>query len=115
MKDINELVAQVRRFRDERDWAQFHNPKDMAISLALEAAEVLEHFQWKSAKEIDEHLASHRDEVADELGDVLVYLLEFCDVVGVDIVDAALNKLAKNAIKYPVAKAKGTHAKYNKL
>lgn len=115
MRDFNELVEKVRRFRDERDWMQFHNPKDMALSLILEAAEVLEHFQWKSPVEIDEYLKTHRDDVADEFGDVLIYLLEFADILGLDVVDAGLKKLEKNAVKYPVEKARGKHTKYNQL
>ena len=115
MNDINVLIEKLKQFRDERDWLQFHTPKDLAISVVLEATEVLEHFQWKTPSEVDEYVAAHRGEIADELGDVLKYLLGLSDVLGIDLVEAALNKLEKDALKYPVEKAKGKHTKYNQL
>ena len=115
MKDINTLLEKIKKFRDERDWMQFHNHKDMAISLLLEAGEVLEHFQWKTAAEIEEYGQTHKNEIADELGDVLIYLAELADNLGIDLVDAALQKIEKNEQKYPIEKAKGKYAKYTKL
>ena len=99
--DLNELTKKIIAFRDARDWAQFHKPKDLAISLSLEASEVLEHFQWKSDDEIKEYLKSHKEDISDELGDVLNYLLLLAHVTDIDILEAAVNKLEKNEKKYP--------------
>ena len=115
MSDIKELTEKIKKFRDERDWLQFHNHKDMALSLMLEAAEVLEHFQWKSKEEIEEYVYQHKDEIAEELADVAMYLFELADNLGIDLPDAIQKKLDKNAKKYPVEKARGKHTKYTKL
>lgn len=115
MADIEEITKKIRKFRDERDWMQFHNHKDMAISLALEAAEVLEHFQWKSKEQIEEYTKKHKDEIGEELADVAIYLFELADNLDINIAEACERKLNINAIKYPVKKAKGVHTKYNKL
>ena len=115
MGDIKTLTEKIRKFRDERDWKQFHNHKDMALSLVLEASEVLEHFQWKSLDEVEQHSVSAKAEIAEELADVAMYLFELSDNLGIDLSKAIDIKLAKNAKKYPVEKAKGRHTKYNKL
>ena len=114
---MNELVGAVLAFRDERDWRQFHNPKDLAISISLEAAELLEHFQWKSPAEVTASLESEaqRLEVAAEMADVLILLISLADAMGVDLVAAAKRKLAENARKYPVERAKGSARKYDDL
>lgn len=116
-RDFGELEARVRRFRDERDWRQFHTPKDVAVSVAIEAAEFLEHFQWKTDAEIAVYLAEpgRREAVASEMADVLILLLSGADVIGADLFAATLAKLEANAAKYPVAKAKGTARKYDTL
>jgi len=113
--DIKRITEKIKKFRDERDWMQFHNHKDMALSLMLEAAEVLEHFQWKSAKEVEVYGKIHKDEIAEELADVAAYLFELSDNLGIDLALSIEKKLKKNTIKYPVAKAKGKHTKYDKL
>lgn len=113
--DIQKLTDKIKKFRDERDWLQFHNHKDMAISLALEAAEVLEHFQWKSPKEIEHYATENKEHISEEVADVAIYLLELTDNLGIDLFEAVNHKLTKNAIKYPVSKAKSTHTKYTKL
>ena len=115
MSDINKITGKIKKFRDERDWLQFHNHKDMALSLVLEAAEVLEHFQWKSPDEVASHGKMHKDEISEELADVAMYLFELADNLGIDLKKAIESKLKKNARKYPIAKAKGKHTKYNKL
>lgn len=115
MSEIKELTERIKRFRDERDWTQFHNHKDMALSLVLEAAEVLEHFQWKSPPEVDGHAKSCRKEIAEELADVAMYLFELADNLDVDLSQAILEKLEHNALKYPIEKARGRHTKYTKL
>lgn len=115
MSDIKNLTEKIKKFRDERDWAQFHNHKELAISLVLEATEVLEHFQWKSHEESNRHVENNKDEVAEELADVAIYLLELSDNIGINLPEAIEKKLKKNAEKYPVSKAKGRHEKYNKI
>lgn len=115
MADIKELTQKVLRFRNERDWKQFHNPKDVSISLALEAAELLEHFQWKTPKEITKHVKSHKEEISDELADVFYWVLVLGNDLKINLSDALRKKIAKNAKKYPVHKSKGRITKYTNL
>ena len=112
MSDIQELIEKVIKFRDDRDWKQFHTPKDLAINVSLEASEVLEHFLWKNKKEIKEHIENHKSDIADELADVFVTILLMSHDLKVDIKDAVLNKLKQNEKKYPISRAKGKHLKY---
>ena len=79
MKEIKQITDKIKKFRDERDWKQFHNHKDLALSLVLEATEVLEHFQWKSAQEVEQYGKDSKVEIADELADVAIYLFELAD------------------------------------
>lgn len=113
--ELKKLQAVAVKFRADRDWEQFHTPKDMALSLVLEATEVMEHFQWKSQKEALEHIKSHKSEIGDELADVLCYLLYLANDLRIDLKKAFLAKMKKNAKKYPVAKSKGRHTKYTEL
>ncbi len=116
MSDIKLLINQILAFRKERDWKQFHeNPKDLAISLSLEAAEVLEHFQWKSEEEIKEYIKTNKIAIGEELSDVLYWVLLLSNDLGIDIKDAFEKKMKKNALKYPINKSKGKHEKYNEL
>lgn len=115
MSEIKKLTEKILKFRRERDWEQFHTPKDLAISLSLEAGEVLEHFQWKNPKEIEEHIKNEKEEIADELGDVFIFLLLMAHDFKIDLAKAAENKIKRSALKYPIEKAKGKHTKYNKL
>ncbi len=109
-----QLLQQLIEFRRERDWEQFHNPKDLAISLSIEASELLEWFQWRSAEEISQQLASDkRVKLEDELADVAVYLAYLCHDLGVDLNKVVAAKMVKNADKYPVDKVKGRSDKYN--
>lgn len=112
MSELDSLMAKINTFRDEREWRQFHTPKDVAISLVLEASEVLEHFQWKKPEEIEKYLTEHKAEVGEELADVLFLLLIMAHDMGIDIVQAMEYKLKKNAENYPVDKAKGSALKY---
>ena len=114
---MKDLVRSVVAFRDRRDWRQFHRPKDLAISIALEAAELLEHFQWKTADEAARYLRArrNRDRVAAEMADILLLLISLADVLGEDLVAAARRKLKVNDRKYPVARARGTARKYHAL
>src|SRR6185295_8955367 len=106
-RDFGEIEKRVRAFRDERDWKQFHKPKDVAVSVAIEAAELLEHFQWKTDDEIARYVAmdENKDAVAREMADVLILLVSGADVLGIDLFAATLSKIEANARKYPVAKA----------
>lgn len=115
MSDIKELTERIKRFRDERDWKQFHNPKDDAISLILEASEVLEHFQWKNKKEIEIYIKGSKEEIGEELADVLYWVLLMSDDLKIDLKRVFEKKMEKNEKKYPVEKTKGKHTKYNKL
>lgn len=115
MNDFGKTLARIREFRDARDWMQFHNPKNLAISINLEAAELLEHFQWKSMEESEVHAKASRDEIAEEIADVAIYLFELADNLGVDLLAAVDSKLTKNDHKYPVAKVRGSSTKYTKL
>ncbi len=112
MSELTKIIERIRDFNEARDWRQFHNPKDMALSLVLEAAEVMEHFQWKNAEEMAEHLKNKKEEVGDELADVLYWVLHMSDEFGIDILDALDKKMIKNEAKYPVEKARGSNKKY---
>lgn len=115
MSDIRKLTEKITKFRDKRDWKQFHNPKDIAISLVLEASEVLEHFQWKSKEEIEKYIKSNKEEIGEELADVLYWVLLMCNDLNINIEEVLEKKIKKNEKKYPIEKAKGKHTKYNKL
>ena len=115
MTDLKDLVKKITKFRKDRNWEQFHNPKDLAISLSLEASELLEHFQWKSKEEIPEYIKNNKDQIGEELADVFNWVLLMSHDLKIDILKASEKKLLKNAEKYPVSKAKGKHTKYNKL
>lgn len=112
---LADLQKLIRTFIDDRDWDQFHNPKDLSISLALEAAEVMEHFQWKNEKEMAEHIVKMKTEVGEELADVFYWVLLLANKLDIDLVEAFTNKMDKNVAKYPVEKAKGSHKKYTEL
>lgn len=113
--DLEKLQKRIRTFVDDRDWDQFHNPKDLALSLILEAAEVVEHFQWKNDAEMSEHIEKSRDEVGSELADVLYWVLLLAKKADIDLSDAFEKKMKKNEAKYPIEKSKGNHKKYTEL
>lgn len=115
MSDIEKITRKIIEFRDARDWKQFHNPKDLALSLVLESAEVMEHFQWKNQAEMEEYVKTHKDDIGAELADVLFWILLMSHDLDIDVLDALEKKMNKNAEKYPVEKAKGRHTKYDKL
>ena len=115
MKDLATLTAAVRAFRDERDWRQFHHPKDLAMALSIEAAEVLEIFRFKSPAQIDEEMEQLRPQLGEELADVLFFVLLMADDCGIDLSSAVPAKLAQNARKYPVELARGKNLKYDQL
>jgi dCTP diphosphatase len=111
------LLEELRAFRDAREWKQFHNPKDLAAAIAIEAGELQEHFLWRSKDEVARDLDQprKRKDVVDELADVLICALLLADCLGVDIDAAIRSKTRANARKYPVAKARGTSRKYTEL
>jgi len=115
MPEIQDLTDKIVKFINARDWRQFHNPKDLSISLVLEATEVMEHFQWKSHEEIDEYVKSNKADIGEELADVLYWVLLISHYLDIDLKSSLEDKIKKNEIKYPVDKAKGKHTKYNKL
>ena len=116
VSDIKQLTEKVLAFRDARDWKQFHNQKDLALSLVLEATEVLEIFQWKQEMEAINTVSRERkDDLADELADVLIYTMLMANDLGIDLAEALKAKLEKNNAKYPVDKAKGSDKKYTEL
>jgi NTP pyrophosphatase (non-canonical NTP hydrolase) len=111
------LVRQILAFRDERDWRQFHSPKDLAISISLEAAELLERFQWKTPEEVAALVDDPEGnrQVSWEMADILILLISLADVLGTDLVKAAREKLQENERRYPVERARGTARKYRDL
>lgn len=113
--DLEQLAKKVIAFRDARDWRQFHTAKDVAISLSLEAGELLEHFQWKDEAKARAWIETHREDVADEVADVLYWLLLFSHDAGIDLAQALERKLAKNEAKYPVEKSRGSAKKYTEF
>ncbi|MGZ6005230.1 MAG: MazG-like family protein [Candidatus Saccharimonadales bacterium] len=115
MTDFSDFQKRVVAFRDARDWKQFHNPKDLAISLSLEASEFLEHFQWKNPDEIKIHLNVKGEEVSEELMDVLYWVLLIANDLEIDIEKEFGKKMTINDNKYPINKSKGSHAKYTEL
>lgn len=114
-KNSEYILNKIRKFTKDRDWMQYHDPKNMAISIILEASELLEQFQWKSKQEVEEYIKSHRKEVEEEIADIAVYLFEMADNMGINLLDAMDRKLEKNKKRYPVNKAKGSAKKYNEF
>lgn len=107
----------MSKFRDERDWLKFHNPKDLSIALSVESAELQELFLWKDNKSV-EKMRNDKDQfrrIKEEIADIGIYLLSLSDVLDVDLSDAVIQKLAENAKKYPIEKSKGSNKKYNEL
>jgi len=101
---MKEIIEKILEFRDERDWKQFHTPEKLAISISLEAAELLENFQWNNDYD--------KENVSKELADIFLYCLLMADSVGIDLKEETLKKIEKNRLKYPVEKAKGNSKKY---
>ena len=109
MNDINHITEKLLEFRDERDWEQFHNEKDLALALSIEAGELLELFLWKNANE------ANREKVQEELADIVSYSLLLANKYGFNIKEIVLKKIEDNRTKYPVEKFKGSSKKYNDL
>ena len=109
------MSGRIRAFRDARDWAQFHGPKELAVAIAAEAGELLQHFVWQDAGQSALRVEERRDAVADEVADVAILLFEFADGMGLDLAAAMRAKLERNEVRYPVEKARGSNRKYNEL
>lgn len=112
---LDDLTRQIVAFRDERDWKQFHSPKNLAASISIEAAELLECFQWSSDETIADDVEKRRSKIEEEIADVLIYALLLAHDTGIGPADAVRRKLAKNDAKYPAEKAKGSRAKYTEM
>lgn len=115
MKDIQSLKLALRDFASARDWAQFHSPKNLATALTVEAAELLEHFQWLTEEQSRALSPDKLTDVADEMADVMLYLVQLADKLDVDLLKAASDKLAKNEDRYPVHSARGSSKKYTEF
>lgn len=115
MDSIKRLTKEIVDFRDRRDWKQFHNPKDLSLSLVLEATEVMEHFQWKNPEEIDEYVKENKKDISEELADVFYWILLISSDLDINIEKALDNKMKINNEKYPEDRARGKHTKYTKL
>lgn len=109
---MDELIDKIITFRDERNWLLFHNPKDLAISLSLEAGELLENFQWRTNEQA---IAENRENIRDEMADVAIYLILLADILDIDMKEAIQAKMEKNGKKYPVVKSYGSFKKYTEL
>jgi len=112
MNEIKNIQVQIRKFCDERDWMQFHNPKDMATAISIEAAELQEIFLWKSPEEVRQVVEKKKERIDEELADIAVYLFELADNLNIDLIKIMEAKLAKNAAKYPAALVRGSSKKY---
>ena len=109
---LQDLRKQINAFVTERDWTQFHTPKNLAMAMIVEAAELVEHFQWDTPLESQQLTPEKREAVAHELADTFVYLLRLAEVLDIDLIAATNAKIKLNALKYPIEKAKGSNAKY---
>ena len=111
--DLLILRDKLRTFAEARDWDQFHSPKNLSMALMVEVAELMEHFQWLSEEQSGNLDAAKKAVVAEELADILLYLVRISDKLGVDLLEAALHKLEKNAAKYPAEQVRGSAKKYS--
>ena len=110
---MHELIKKIKQFSQERDWDQYHSPKNLVMALSVEVAELVEHFQWLTQEESRNLPDDKLDQVRDEIGDILIYLANLSEKLGIDPVQAAHDKIEKNQIKYPTEIVKGKHRKYS--
>jgi len=115
MEEINKIIEQIIKIRNDRNWKQFHNPKDLALSLVLEAGEVMEHFQWKDKQEVEKYIIDNKDEIGEEIADVLYWVLLMSHDLNINILEALQKKLKKIENKYPIEKSKDNHKKYTEF
>ena len=112
---IDDLTNRIRAFVAAREWEAFHNPKDMAVAIAAEAGELMQHFVWQQPEQVAQRLEEHREEIASEIADVGILLFEMADLLGLKLGDVMAAKIAYNDQRYPVSKSKGNNRKYNEL
>ncbi len=112
---IEALTAEIRAFRDARDWRQFHNPKELAVAITAEAGELLQHFVWQSPEQSERRITERRAEIESEIADVAILLFELADNCDMDLAAVMRAKLARNEERYPAEKARGSNKKYNEL
>jgi NTP pyrophosphatase (non-canonical NTP hydrolase) len=112
---IDEITARICAFRDARNWMQFHNPKDLAVAIAAEAGELMQHFVWKTPEQTPQVVIEKRTEITDEIADVAILLFELAHNLNIPLAEAMQAKLDRNEKRYPVEKAKGNNLKYNEL
>lgn len=112
---MNELIESLRKFAEERDWEQYHSPKNLSMALTVEAGELMEHMQWLTEEESRNLSQEKKQKVEEEIGDVLIYLARLADKLGIDPLQAAMDKLKKNAEKYPVRHSRGNALKYTEF
>ena len=112
---IEALTSEIRAFRDARDWLQFHNPKELAVAIVAEAGELLQHFVWQNHEQSERRVVERRADIESEIADVAILLFELADNCGIDLAAAMRAKLARNEVRYPVDKARGSSAKYDQL
>ena len=110
---MQDLIRKIREFREVRDWDQYHSPKNLAMALMVEAAELAELFQWLTQTESHKLVQTRREAIKDEIGDVMIYLANLADKCGIDPLEAAHQKIEKNRLKYPEDKVRGKHNKYD--
>jgi dCTP diphosphatase len=112
---IEALTARIRDFVAARDWQQYHNPKDMAVAIAAEAGELMQHFVWQQPDQIEARVSEQRDAIASEIADVGILLFEMADLLGLKLGDVMAEKITRNELRYPAEKARGNNRKYNEL
>ena len=112
---ISELTAQIQDFVDAREWRKYHNAKDLAVAIAAEAGELMQHFVWQQEEQIEKRLEKNRDEIASEIADVAILLFEFADNLGMNLGEVMQAKIARNDVRYPVEKSRGNNLKYSEL
>ncbi len=112
---IAALTAQIQTFVDAREWRKYHNAKDLSVAITAEAGELMQHFVWQQEDQIDQRVASRRDEIASEIADVGILLFELADNLGLKLGDVMAAKIANNDVRYPVEKSRGNNLKYSEL
>jgi NTP pyrophosphatase (non-canonical NTP hydrolase) len=112
---ISELTTQIQDFVDAREWRKYHNAKDLAVAIAAEAGELMQHFVWQQEEQIEKRLEKNREEIASEIADVAILLFEFADNLGMNLGEVMQAKIARNDVRYPVEKSRGNNLKYSEL
>jgi NTP pyrophosphatase (non-canonical NTP hydrolase) len=112
---IDDLTNRIRAFVAAREWQQYHNPKDMAVAIAAEAGELMQHFVWQQPDQVEQRVREHHDEIASEIADVGILLFEMADLLGLKLGDVMAEKIAHNEQRYPAEKSRGNNRKYNEL